>query len=144
MAGAASPAPCSSARSPAGVAAAVVSAAAALVVGALAALGLVVPWARVVALVGGVAFIVAGCANVVEGQNVHHYLPGANWAGTFVHAGNLIWLGVVLLLADAVITGFGLRVNKPLRRREAPGRRPGSDRRSQAGTARSSASTAER
>jgi len=51
---------------------------------------------------------------VVQGQNVHHYLPGANWAGTFVNAGNLIWLGVVLLLADAVISGLGLRVRKPL------------------------------
>ena len=64
-----------------------------------------VPWARAVATVGGVAFIVAGCINVVQGQNVHHYLPGSNWAGSFVHAGNLIWLGVVLLLADAVDLG---------------------------------------
>ncbi len=108
-----------------GVAALVVSGAAALVVGALVALGLVVPWARVVALAGGVAFIVAGCANVVEGQNVHNYAPGANWAGSFVHAGNLIWLGVVLLLADAVITGFGLRVNKPVGRRALRARGPG-------------------
>jgi hypothetical protein len=99
-----------------GVAALVVSGAAALVVGALVALGLVVPWARVVAVVGGVAFIVAGCANVVRGQYVHNYMAGANWAGSFVHAGNLIWVGVVLLLADAVITGFGLRVKKPLGR----------------------------
>ena len=96
-------------------------------VGALAASGLVLPWARVVALVGGVAYIVAGCANVWQGQNVHHYLPGANWAGTFVQAGNLIWLGVVLLLADAVITGFGLRVKKPLRRGRLRARRPGQD-----------------
>jgi len=67
-----------------------------------------VPWARAIATVGAVAFVVAGCLNVVQGQNVHHYLPGANWAGTFVNAGNLIWLGVVLLLADAVISGLGL------------------------------------
>ena len=39
------------------------------------------PWARVVASVGGVACIVAGCINVVQGQNVHHYLPGSNWDG---------------------------------------------------------------
>ena len=45
--------------------------------------------------------------------------PGSNWAGAFVHAGNLIWLGVVLLLADAVISGLGLRVPKPLRRRSS-------------------------
>jgi hypothetical protein len=38
-------------------------------------------------------------------------------AGDFVHAGNLIWLGVVLLLADAAITAFGYRFAKPLRRR---------------------------
>ena len=48
---------------------------------------------------------------------MHHYLPGSNWAGSFVNAGNLIWLGVVLLLADAVISGLGLRVRKPLGRR---------------------------
>ena len=59
----------------------------------------------------------AGCLNVVQGQRVHHYLPGSNWAGSFVHAGNLIWVGVVLLVADAVISSFGLRVAKPLRRR---------------------------
>ena len=66
---------------------------------------------------GGIAFVVAGCINVVQGQNVHHYLPGSNWAGSFVHAGNLIWVGVALLLADAVISGLGLRVKKPLGRR---------------------------
>ena len=65
-----------------------------------------------------IACIVAGAINVVQGQNVHHYLPGSNWAGSFVHAGNLIWLGVVLLLADGVISGLGLRVAKPLRRRK--------------------------
>jgi hypothetical protein len=48
---------------------------------------------------------------------VHHYLPGSNWAGSFVNAGNLIWIGVVLLLADAVISGLALRVPKPLWRR---------------------------
>ncbi len=48
---------------------------------------------------------------------MHHYLPGANWDASFVNAGNLIWLGVVLLLADAVISSLGLRVRKPLRRR---------------------------
>ncbi len=52
-----------------------------LVVAGVVTLGLLVPWARAVATVGGVAFIVAGCINVVQGQNVHHYLPGSNWAG---------------------------------------------------------------
>ncbi|HSZ36960.1 MAG TPA: alpha-(1-_3)-arabinofuranosyltransferase family protein [Acidimicrobiales bacterium] len=88
----------------------------ALAVGVLVALGLVLRWARAVAVIGGIAFVVAGCLNVVEGQRVHHYLPGSNWAGSFVHAGNLIWIGVVLLVADAVISSFGLRVRKPLRR----------------------------
>ncbi len=108
-----------------GVAALVVSPLAALIVGALTAVGLVLPWARVVAIVGGIAFIVAGCANVVQGQNVHNYGPGANWAGSFVQAGNLIWLGVVLLLADAVITGFGMRQKKPLGRRRLRAITPG-------------------
>ncbi|HWF15311.1 MAG TPA: alpha-(1-_3)-arabinofuranosyltransferase family protein, partial [Acidimicrobiales bacterium] len=89
-----------------------------LVVAVLVLLGLLVPWARAAAVIGGVAFVVAGCLNVVEGQRVHHYLPGSNWDGSFIHAGNLIWVGVVLLVADAVISSFGLRVAKPLRRRE--------------------------
>ena len=80
-------------------------------------LGLLVPWARALATVGGIAFVVAGSINVVQGQRVHHFLAGADWAGAFVHAGNLIWLGVVLLLADAVVSGLGLRVDKPLGRR---------------------------
>jgi hypothetical protein len=90
---------------------------AALAVGVLVALGLVLRWARAVAVIAGIAFVVAGCLNVVQGQRVHHYLPGSNWDGFFVHAGNLIWIGVVLLVADAVISSFGLRVRKPVRRR---------------------------
>ena len=100
-----------------GVAALVVPPVAALVVAGIVALGLLVPWARAAAAVGGVAFIVAGGLNVVQGQRVHHFLPGSNWAGSFIHAGNLIWLGIVLLVADAVISGLGLRVSKPLGRR---------------------------
>jgi hypothetical protein len=91
---------------------------AALAVGVLVALGLVLPWARAAAVIAGIAFVVAGCLNVVEGQRVHHYLSGSNWDGFFVHAGNMIWIGVVLLVADAMISSFGLRVRKPLRRRE--------------------------
>ena len=97
-----------------GVAALVVPPRAGLVVAGVVTLGLLVPWARAVATVGAVALVVAGCINVVQGQNVHHYLPGNNWAGSFVNAGDLIWLGVVLLLADGVISGLGLRVRKPL------------------------------
>lgn len=89
-----------------------------LVVAAAVTLGLLVPWARAIASVGGIACIVAGSVNVVQGQNVHHYLAGSNWAASFVNAGKLIWLGVVLLVADAVISGLGLRVRKPLRRRK--------------------------
>ena len=100
-----------------GVAALVTPPRAGLVVAGVVALGLLVPWARAAATVGALALIVAGCINVVQGQNVHHYLPGSNWAASFIHAGNLIWLGVVLLLADAVISGLGLRVRKPLGRR---------------------------
>jgi hypothetical protein len=100
-----------------GVAWLVVPGAAALVVGALVAAGLLLPWARVVATVGAVAFIVAGALNVIRGQQVHHYPTDPNWAGTFVHAGNLIWIGVVLLLADGIISAFGLRTKKPLPQR---------------------------
>ncbi len=100
-----------------GVALLVVTPAAALVVAVLVALGLLAPWARAAAVIGGVAFVVAGCLDVVQGQNVHHYLPGNDWAGSFVHAGNLVWLGVVLLVADAVISGLGLRLRKPVGRR---------------------------
>ncbi len=100
-----------------GVTALVVPPLAALVVAGVVLVGLLVPWARALATVGGIGFVVAGCVNVVQGQNVHHYLPGSNWAGSFIHAGNLIWVGVALLLADAVISGLGLRVKKPLGRR---------------------------
>ena len=89
-----------------------------LVVAAAVTLGLLVPWARALASVAGIAAVVAGSINVVQGQNVHHYLAGSNWAASFVNAGNLIWLGVVLLVADAVISGLGLRVRKPVRRRK--------------------------
>ena len=99
-----------------GVAWLVTPPAAALVVAGVVTLGLLVPWTRAIASVGAIAAIVAGCTNVVQGQNVHHFLAGSNWDASFVNAGNLIWLGVVLLLADAVISGLGLRVRKPLRR----------------------------
>ena len=102
-----------------GVAALVVPLTAALVVAALVAIGLVLPWGCAVATVAGVAAIVAGCLNVVRGQAVHHFLPGSNWDGSFLNADNLILLGLVLLLADAVISAFGLRLSKPLRGRRA-------------------------
>ena len=88
-----------------------------LAVGAVVAVGLLLPWARVVATVGALAFIVAGALNVIRGQQVHHYAPGSNWAGAFGHAGNLIWIGVVLLLADGMVTAFGLRTKRPIGRR---------------------------
>ena len=87
-----------------------------LVVAVAVVLGLLVPWARVLASVAGIACVVAGAINVVQGQNVHHYLSGSNWDASFVNAGNLIWLGAVLLLADGVISALGLRVAKPVRR----------------------------
>ena len=88
-----------------------------LAVGVIVAVGLLVPRLRAAPTIAGIAFVVAGCLNVVEGQRVHRYLPGSNWAGSFIHAGNLIWLGVVLLVADAVISSFARRVPKPLGRR---------------------------
>jgi hypothetical protein len=96
-----------------------------LVVAGAVVLGLLVPWARVLASVAGIACIVAGSINVVQGQNVHHYLSGSNWDASFVNAGNLIWLGAVLLLADGVISALGLRVPKPLRRSKLRARKPG-------------------
>ena len=107
-----------------GVAALVTPPVGGLVVAGVVTLGLLVPWARAAATVGGVAFIIAGGINVVQGQNVHHFLPGSNWAGSFIHAGNLIWLGIVLLVADAVVSGLGLRARKPLGRRAMKARSP--------------------
>jgi hypothetical protein len=101
----------------AGLASLVLTGAAALAVGAVVTVGLLLPWVRVVATVGALAFIVAGAVDVIRGQQVHHYAPGSNWAGAFGHAGNLIWIGVVLLLADGVITAFGLRTKGPIGRR---------------------------
>ncbi len=100
-----------------GVAALVTPLTAALVVAGLVAIGLILPWLRALATIAAVAAIVAGCLNVVRGQAVHHFLPGSNWDGSFLNADNLILLGLVLLLADAAISAFGLRVPKPLRRR---------------------------
>jgi len=96
-----------------------------LVVALAVVLGLLIPWARVVASVAGIACIVAGSINVVQGQNVHHYLSGSDWDASFINAGNLIWLGAVLLLADGVISALGLRVAKPLGRRKLRARKPG-------------------
>jgi hypothetical protein len=75
--------------------------------------GLLIPWVRWIAALGAVGFITAGCLNVIRGQAVHHFLPGSNWPGSFVAAGNRIWLGVVLLLADAVIVSAGARSPRP-------------------------------
>jgi hypothetical protein len=61
-----------------------------------------------VATIGGVAFVAYGCLTVVFAQAAHHYLPGSNWASSFVHSGNVIWFGLTLLLADAVIACFGV------------------------------------
>ena len=104
-----------------GVAALVTPPLAGLVVAGVVTLGLLVPCARVVASVAAIACIVAGSINVVQGQNVHHYLSGSNWDGSFVHAGNLIWLGAALLLADAVIAALGLRVRRAAAASQAAG-----------------------
>jgi arabinofuranan 3-O-arabinosyltransferase len=66
---------------------------------------LLLPPVRWIATLGAIGFVVAGAASVVVGQIMHHYLPGSNWPASFVPSGNLIWLGVVLLVADAVIVG---------------------------------------
>jgi hypothetical protein len=100
---------------------------AALVVGGLVALGLILPWFRAVATIAGVAAIAAGCLNVVRGQAVHHFLPGSNWDGSFLNADNLILLGLVLLLADGIISALGLRLPKPLGRRALRARKPAAE-----------------
>ncbi len=61
------------------------------------------PRLRHLVTAGALGFVVAGGLSVIIGQAMHHYLPGSNWDGSFVHAGNLVWLGAVLLLADAVM-----------------------------------------
>ena len=96
----------------AGVTSLVLPNAIALAVGGVVVVGLLLPWARVIATVGAVGFIVAGALNVIRGQQLHHYAPGSDWAGEFVHAGNLVWIGMALLLADGVITAFGLRTKR--------------------------------
>jgi arabinofuranan 3-O-arabinosyltransferase len=87
------------------LAAAATSLLAGVVVAVLVATGIVFTGGRARALTafGGVGFILAGCLSVIFGQAANHYLPGSNWAGSFVNASNLIWFGLALLLADAVI-----------------------------------------
>jgi MFS family permease len=107
-----------------GVTAAVVtSLAAGLVVAAVVAAGLLFARARarVVAVLGALGFILAGCLGVITGQAAHHYLPGSNWAGSFVHASNLIWIGLALLLADAVIVSVAGRSRSESPRPTPPG-----------------------
>jgi hypothetical protein len=96
------------------VAAMVVPLWAALVVAGVVVAGLYVPWVRGLAAAAGVVLVAAGCATVVYGQAVHHYLSGSNWPSAFTRSGNLIWIGVVLLLADAAISAFQLRLPRPL------------------------------
>jgi arabinofuranan 3-O-arabinosyltransferase len=102
------------------VAAGVTSAAAGLLVAALVAGGLVQRRVRALATIGGVVFVVVGCLSVITGQAAHHYLPGSNWAGSFVHSGNLIWFGLVLLLADAAIGAFSAAAAAPSPAPEPP------------------------
>jgi hypothetical protein len=95
------------------LAAGVTSAGAGLLVAALVVLGLLIPRTRIISTVGGLVFVVLGCLEVIIGQAAHHYLPGSDWAGSFVHQGNLIWFGLVLLLADAVMVSFRASAPSP-------------------------------
>ena len=97
---------------------------AALVVAGVVVAGLYVPWVRGVATAAGVVSVAAGCISVVYGQHVHRYLPGSNWPSSFTGAGDLIWLGVVFLLADAVISAFRLRIPRALGSRSLRSGRP--------------------
>jgi arabinofuranan 3-O-arabinosyltransferase len=96
------------------VAAGVTSPAAGLLVALLVAAGLLQRRVRALATIGGVVFVVVGCLSVITGQAAHHYLPGSNWASSFVHSGNLIWFGLVLLLADAVMSAFSFAAPSPV------------------------------
>jgi hypothetical protein len=103
------------------VAAGVTSLGLGLVVAAVVALGLQFPRIRGAATVGGVVVLAYGCLSVVTGQAAHHFLPGSNWAGSFVHAGNVIWVGLSLLLADAVIACVSAGAPPPRPAPPAPG-----------------------
>jgi hypothetical protein len=91
----------------------VTSAAAGALVAALVIAGLQLPVTRWIARLGALGFIVAGGLGVITGQATHHYLPGSNWAGSFVNAGDQIWVGIVLLLADAVVVSAATRSLAP-------------------------------
>ncbi|HEY3844949.1 MAG TPA: alpha-(1-_3)-arabinofuranosyltransferase family protein [Acidimicrobiales bacterium] len=91
----------------------VTSGAAGALVAALVIAGLQLPVTRWIARLGALGFIVAGGLGVITGQATHHYLPGSNWAGSFVNAGDQIWVGIVLLLADAVVVSAATRSLAP-------------------------------
>jgi hypothetical protein len=95
------------------VASAVTSLGVGLLVAVLVVAGLRIPVLRWVTRLGALAFIVAGGLSVITGQAAHHYLPGSNWAGSFVSSGKMVWIGVVLLLADAIVVSAGLRTPAP-------------------------------
>jgi hypothetical protein len=95
------------------VAASVTTVATGAIVALLIVAGSQVRQIRWITMAGGFGFITAGGLSVVLGQAAHHYLPGSNWAGSFVSSGNLILAGTVLLLADAVMVIAGERTPQP-------------------------------
>ncbi len=87
--------------------------------GVLVALGLVLPWARAAGRRSrGSRSSSPAASTWSRGSGSTTTCRARTGTAFFVHAGNLIWIGVVLLVADAVISSFGLRVRKPVRRRE--------------------------
>jgi arabinofuranan 3-O-arabinosyltransferase len=95
------------------VAASVTTVATGAIVALLMVAGLQIRQIRWITMAGGFGFITAGGLSVVLGQAAHHYLPGSNWAGSFVSSGNLILAGTVLLVADAVMVIAGDRTQRP-------------------------------
>jgi hypothetical protein len=95
------------------VAASVTTLATGLIVAVVIIAGLWVRQGRWIAMAGGFGFITAGALSVIFGQAAHHYLPGSNWAGSFVSSGNLILAGTVLLVADAVMVIAAERTPRP-------------------------------
>lgn len=74
-----------------------------LVAAALVALVAVVPRARFLVSLGAPVALASAALYVIVQQYRHDYVADLDWPGRFTAVNNLVWLAVILLLADAVI-----------------------------------------
>jgi hypothetical protein len=70
-------------------------------------------WIRGVLGLGAVGLLMAAGAGVVVGQALHAIPESSNWPSAYDWAGVLVWMAVVALGADAVVSTVGRRRGNP-------------------------------